>query len=103
MTATGKWHKQLRRRRRNRRRRRPVEPTPEPTLADQLEDMAQRTAQYDRPTAWMDRGTITGKLTFAAWLTRYWQGGRGLRWRLAWEVAKLAFAIIAIYLLVRFL
>jgi hypothetical protein len=80
-----------------RRLRRPPIDAP---AADHLEALAEYTAQYQRPFAWMNPGTITGKLTMATWITRWWAGGTSLRKVLLWEVVKLSVTAAVISVLI---
>lgn len=52
------------------------------TTAGRLENAAEYTGDRERPFAWMDIGTITGKLTFGAWISRWWSSGSYMRRRL---------------------
>jgi hypothetical protein len=86
-------------------RRRPAQRRPAinaPT-ADHLEALAERTGRYQRYFAWMDPLTITGKLTFATWISRWWAGGKFLRKVLLWEVVKIVVITSALtYVILRY-
>lgn len=71
---------------RHRRREPPREP--DETTADRLESAAERTGRWQAPFAWMNPGTITGKLTMAAWLSRWWASGSYMRRRLLVSIAS---------------
>jgi hypothetical protein len=82
----------------HRRRLKRYRPEADASVGDRLEDLAEVTAQYDRAEAWMDRGTVTGKLTFTAWIVRWWTSGPYLRRRLVLAgiaVVLLAVAVVA--------
>jgi hypothetical protein len=75
------------------------------TTADHYEHLAEVTGRYQRPFAWMSFRTITGKLTIAAWISRWWASGSYMRRRLVVStfLACVTFAAIwiALYLIIR--
>lgn len=64
-------------------------------LADRLERAAQYTGDRERHFAWMNFGTITGKLTMGAWLSRWWMSGSYMRRRLLASIA-ISLALMAL-------
>ena len=86
-------------------RRRPAHrrPPADAPTADHLEALAEQTGRYQRTFAWMDPRTVTGKLTFAAWISRWWASGTFLRKVLLRELVKIVAVVsITAFIIVRY-
>ena len=67
-------------------------------MTDRLERAANFTGDRAAHFAWMDPGTLTGKLTLAMWMSRWWSSGSYMRRRLLVSIgtALLTVAVIGI-------
>lgn len=68
------------------------------TVTDRLERAANFTGDRAAHFAWMDPGTLTGKLTLAMWMSRWWASGSYMRRRLLVSIgtALLIAAVIGV-------
>lgn len=82
-------------RQRQRRRRPPLEAP----AADHVEHAAGVVGDHTRPFAWMDIGSLTGKLTFWSWMLRWWDSGSYMRRRLLASIGSWVLLLAVIGLL----
>ena len=73
------------------------------TVTDRLERAANFTGDRAAHFSWMDPTTLTGKLTIAVWIGRWWNSGSYLRRRLLFSSGAALIAAILIALVVALL
>ena len=82
--------------RRQNTRRRTRRPSAEDSTADRLAHAARLTGDRQHHFAWMDIGTITGKLTFGSWMSRWWASGSYMRRRLLVSIGTALLTVVVL-------
>ncbi len=77
-------------------KRRPAPRPAHETTADRLERAAEFTQEYQRPFAGMNIRTVTGKLTFGSWISRWWASGSYMRRRLLVSVGVALLTVVVV-------